>query len=318
MAEARRRAAASASLLHFGAVRTGEVALVITELSTNLLKHCGGGRILLSEVSDRIDVLAIDRGPGMADIGACLLDGYSTVGTRGTGLGAVRRLSDHFEITSAPGQGTAVLASLERERATPAASAREPRIGGVVVAKTGESASGDDWACHEDADGCTIFVVDGLGHGTEAAVAAHEAITQFHRSCSESPAGIISAVHRALRHTRGAAVAAARIQRASRTVVFAGVGNIAGVVLGPGGQLRRMVSHNGTAGHIVRKVQSFEYPCAGGLLILHSDGIGSGWTLEGYSGLTRAHPLLIAGVLYRDFSRGRDDATVVVAETETR
>ena len=142
-----------------------------------------------------------------------------------------------------------------------------------------------------------------------------EAIKQFQRSCGEPPAAIVDAVHRALRHTRGGAVAAARIGWASRTVSFAGVGNIAGVVVGPGGQLRRMVSHNGTAGHMVRKIQSFDYPCGQGPMILHSDGIASSWSLDAYAGLARAHPLLLAGVLYRDFARPRDDATVVVAST---
>lgn len=312
--EARRRAVAVATLLHFGELRTGQVALVATELATNLLKHGGGGRFLLGDAGERIDMLALDRGRGMNDIGACLADGYSTAGTPGTGLGAVRRLADHFEVASWPAQGTAVLASVAREK--PPAGAGPPRVGGVVVPKRGEAVSGDDWSWRADAEGCTVFVVDGLGHGTEAAVAANEAVKQFQRSSGEPPAEIVEQVHRAMRHTRGGAVAAARVDFASRTVAFAGVGNIAGVVLGPGGQLRRMVSHNGTAGHIVRKIQSFHYPCGNGPMILHSDGIASSWSLDGYAGLARAHPLLLAGVLYRDFARTRDDATVVVAATE--
>lgn len=316
VAEARRRAVAAARLLQFDELRAGELALVATELATNLLKHGGGGRLLLDETEARIDLLAIDRGRGMADIGACLADGYSTTGTPGTGLGAVRRLADHFEVGSWPGQGTAVLASMAREK--PGADAPRPRVGGVMVPKQGEAVSGDGWSSHEDASGCTVFVVDGLGHGTGAAVAANEAVKLFQRHCGEPPSHIIEAVHRGLRHTRGGAVAAARIDWASRTVAFAGVGNIAGVVVGPDRQLRRMVSHNGTAGHVVRKIQSFDYPCGHGPMILHSDGIATSWSLDAYAGLPRAHPLLLAGVLYRDFARARDDATVVVAATAQR
>src|SRR5262249_28535816 len=154
--------------------------------------------------------------------------------------------------------------------------------------------SGDGWASHADDEGLSLFMVDGLGHGTEAAVAANAALAQFRRSPGEPPEEVVHAVHLAMRHTRGGAVAAARLHWASATVAFAGVGNIAGTVIAPSGQLRRMVSHNGTAGHNARKIQSFEYPMGGGLLIMHSDGIATSWTLDAYPGAQRIHPMLLA------------------------
>ncbi len=57
---------------------------------------------------------------------------------------------------------------------------------------------------------------------------------------------------------------------------------------------------------------------ADALLVMHSDGLGSRWTLEAYPGLVRRHPALIAGILYRDFKRGRDDVSVVVARATAR
>jgi hypothetical protein len=161
----------------------------------------------------------------------------------------------------------------------------------------------------------TVLVVDGLGHGTEAAVAANAAVSQFQDSSTEPPADILAAVHRAMRHTRGGAVAVARIEWESATVTFAGLGNIAGAIIGVTGEARRLVSHNGIAGHNARRVQSFDYPCPDGVLIMHSDGVGTRWSMDDYPGLVNAHPMLIAGVLYRDYTRGRDDATVVVART---
>jgi hypothetical protein len=75
-----------------------------------------------------------------------------------------------------------------------------------------------------------------------------------------------------------------------------------------------MVSMNGTVGHSVAKFQQFSYPWErGSLLIMHSDGIATRWNVEQYSGLASSHTALIAAVLYRDFSRGRDDATVLVS-----
>lgn len=316
VAEARRRAVAAATALGFDEVRTGQLAIVATELGTNLLKHGGGGRLLVGNGGERIELLALDRGPGMADVAACLADGFSSAGTAGNGLGAVRRLAQVFHVASWPGKGTAVLACLSRQGETACEPPREEPVGGVCVAKPGEQACGDAWAAHVDGTGGrTLFMVDGLGHGTEAAVAANEAVAQFQRSRHEPPAQIVQAVHQALRHTRGGAVAVARIDPASATVAFAGLGNIAAAVVG-GGTVRRMVSHNGTAGHNARKVQAFDYPCGpDALLVMHTDGVSTGWALEAYPGLQRMHPLLVAGVLYRDFARGRDDATVVAART---
>lgn len=317
VAEARRRAVAAAAALGFDEVRAGQLAIVATELGTNLLKHGGGGgRLLVGCGSDRVELLALDKGPGMADVAACMADGYSSAGTAGNGLGAVRRLAQSFHVASWPGKGTAVLACLSRKGEAACQPAVAESVGGVNIAKPGERACGDAWATHADGPVRIVFMVDGLGHGTEAAVAANEAVAQFQRSRHEPPAQIVHAVHQALRHTRGGAVAVARIDPGGATISFAGLGNIAAAVVG-GGTVRRMVSHNGTAGHNARKIQAFDYPCGpGALLVMHSDGLSSGWSLDAYPGLQRMHPLLVAGVLYRDFARGRDDATVVAARTE--
>ena len=93
---------------------------------------------------------------------------------------------------------------------------------------------------------------------------------------------------------------------------FAGIGNIAAVVLN-GAERRHLVSLNGIVGHEYRKVSEFAQPWqAQSVLVLHSDGIGTHWDLLRYPGLLGRDPSLIAGILYRDFTRGRDDATVVV------
>jgi hypothetical protein len=158
-----------------------------------------------------------------------------------------------------------------------------------------------------------ILVADGLGHGQDAAEAALEAVKTFHERAALSPAAIIEAIHVALRSTRGAAVAVAEIVPSQEVVRFTGVGNVSGVVVSAEGS-RQMVSYNGTAGHAVRKIQEFAYPWpAGALLILYSDGLISHLRPERYPGLIKRHPDLIAATLYRDYARGRDDATVVVA-----
>jgi hypothetical protein len=186
--------------------------------------------------------------------------------------------------------------------------------GAVSVAKSGEPVCGDGWAITHDRRSSTVLVADGLGHGALAAEAAREAIRAFHGAIAGEPRAIVQAIHGALRPTRGAAVAVARLDHVAKVVRFVGVGNIAGVVLSERTPSRHMVSHNGIAGHEARRIDEFTYPWPdAGLLVMHSDGLSQKWDLDRYPGLGRRHPALIAGVLYRDFHRGHDDATVVVA-----
>jgi hypothetical protein len=95
-------------------------------------------------------------------------------------------------------------------------------------------------------------------------------------------------------------------------VRFAGLGNIAASLLG-GEKTQSLVSLNGTAGHQAARIAEFEYSWpVNGTLVMHSDGITSSWSLDKYPSVLRSHPAVVAGIMYRDFRRGRDDATAVV------
>lgn len=314
--EARRVAIALANRLGFNETEQGKVGIVVTEIANNLVRHTKEGLLLLHTLEQNrisgIEVLALDRGPGISNISECLRDGFSTKDTPGNGLGAISRLSHLFDIYSVPTLGTALLTHLW---AIPLPLSQEKfKLGAVCLPKPGESVSGDTWARERDGCRTLLLVVDGLGHGPLAAQAASEAVRVFRDNYHRSPGAIVEQAHAALRSTRGAALAIAEIDREQESVRFAGVGNIAGSVLWPAGGYS-MVSHNGTVGHEVRKIQEFTYPWhQGGLLVMHSDGLGTQWRLERYAGLTAKHPSLIAGVLYRDFNRGRDDVTVLVAK----
>lgn len=316
VAEARRAATELAGRLGFSEACVGKVALVVTEAATNLVKHATAGEILLYGLQSGqiggIEVLALDRGPGMTNVAKYLRDGYSTSGSPGTGLGAIRRLATSFDIYSVPGVGTVLLARLWSEPLPARPTLLE--VGGVSLAKPGEDVCGDQWAIAWFPERAVILVADGLGHGPGAAEAAREAVHTFHEHAALTPAAIVEAIHGALRSTRGAAVAIAEIVPPQETVRFAGVGNISGVVLSTEGS-RNMVSYNGTAGHTVRKIREFSYAWpADALLILSSDGLVTRLHPEHYPGLTKRHPDLIAATLYRDYARGHDDATVVVAQ----
>jgi anti-sigma regulatory factor (Ser/Thr protein kinase) len=317
VAEARRAAGMLAADNHLGEADTGRAQIIVSELANNLLRHARDGFLIaraLQESEGRgLEIAAIDRGPGM-DLQRCLADGFSTGGTPGTGLGAVRRLSDSFDAYSLPSGSIAVarvLASGEARRPTAPAVLE---IGAVCLPKAGEEISGDGWAATAMAGGRTLIIIaDGLGHGPLAADASNAALAAFHDEApsGRGPADILAEIHRRLRSTRGAAVAIAEISPVSEELRFAGLGNVAAVVISSGSR-RGLVSHNGIAGGTPTAPRELSYPFAPqSLLVMASDGLATHWDLGRYAGAASHHPAVVSALLCRDFSRGRDDLTVV-------
>ena len=292
----------------------GAVGIVTTEAATNLLKHGGGSEVIVRRYAGGgavVELLAIDRGKGMADIERCLVDGYSTAGSPGNGLGAIRRLALHFDCFSAPDQGTVLLARIgSRAPATPNGAFE---VGAICAPAPAEEVSGDSWLQQQGDKTCRVLVADGLGHGPGAAEAARVAIQSASENPSSTPGALVEIAHSRMRATRGAAIAVAEIRIDQGHVAYSGLGNISGAIVSEANIRKQMVSMNGTAGHEMRAAREFQYPWdKESLLILHSDGLNSHWSIDRYAGLFRRHPSLIAGVIFRDSRRGRDDATVVV------
>jgi len=311
VAEARRMIGGFASTIGLARERIDQLAIIVTELATNLVKHGSGGHIHARQFDDAegsgLELIALDRGRGMFDVNRCLRDGYSTAGSPGNGLGAIERLADSMQVYTRPGLGSAIMARvLLRQHST-----NRMAIGAVLAPYPGEKACGDHWSYVVAKAGPTLLLVDGSGHGVEAARAAETAVRSFIDHAERPCEAIVDAIHRALAPTRGAAVAVARIDPVAKLVRLVGVGNISALLVQPAGT-RHMVSHNGTAGHIAPRIREFTYEYTSlPLVVLHSDGLATRWDFATYPGLTTHHPTLIAGVLLRDHRRGRDDASVV-------
>ena len=313
VAEVRRAAARIAREEGLPETACSQAEVVATEIATNVLKHASQGEIHLSSLfqSGRsgIEILSIDHGPGMSNIDESARDGVSTAGTQGTGLGAIMRLSHEFDAYSVPGKGTVLMSRIWPSETNPMGAWS---VGAVATPIRGEQVSGDNWAIHIEGDQASVMVADGLGHGVLAAEASAEAVKAFESYAKDAPVAVLDQIHRRLRGTRGAAVAVAAIDAAGRKLRYAGIGNICGVI-GGGPRTQSMVSHNGTAGHEARKLQEFSYDLPPQwTVIMHSDGINTSWNLDRYPGLIHLHPSVIAGVLYRDASRNRDDVCIVV------
>jgi len=315
-AAARRAVVHCAEQIGMAESERSNVAISVTEMATNVIKHASRGKIIVDSIRQNgscgLRILALDKGPGISNIATALEDGRSSAGTAGNGLGAIRRLATRFDIYSYPAKGTCVLAEFWPGAVPKTGSDIE--VGVVSVPFPGESVSGDGWSSRTVPGGLLLMLADGLGHGFYAAEAAREAERLVNETTSTSPAVILQDVHDALRKTRGAAVAVAAMDCENGRLCFAGVGNISATLLTRQNS-RGMASHNGTAGHEVRKVQEFAFPWnPDNLLVMHSDGLSGRWDLGDYPGLWNKPSSVIAAVLYRDFARGRDDATILVAK----
>ncbi|HET9625665.1 MAG TPA: SpoIIE family protein phosphatase [Kofleriaceae bacterium] len=314
----RRRFHSLASSAGLDDARAGDAALIATELASNVLKHARRGGALLGVAARGtgdarqygVTIAAWDRGPGM-NLEACLRDGMSTAGTRGAGLGAVRRLATRFDAFTFHGKGSVLVATVlpagPATRATPRFA-----VGATCVPYPGLTVCGDAWDHHVDGDRATVLVCDGLGHGDGAADAAAVVLAAF-RAAPDAPLpAIFDRAHRAARATRGAAATVARIDLATREVTVAGVGNVA--VWVAGAAPKQLVTQHGTLGQAApTTIREERQPFApGAALVLCSDGIKSRWSFDDHPGLAARDPATIASVLWRDFARGRDDASVVV------
>ena len=314
---ARRVASSLAERLEFPATRVAEVGIAVTEIGTNLAKHAREGALVVRAVrattQAAVEIVAVDSGPGIADVALAWRDGESTVGTLGVGLGAVARLSDRSGVMSELGRGTVLTARFHRDR-QPLTELPVESTGGITRPVDGEESCGDAYAVRAGEGRLQLMMCDGSGHGPLAETAARAAVRVFCERGSGAPEDIVAELHAALRGTRGGAVGVADLDLVRRTVRFAGLGNIAAVVLG-GGRKLGMISVPGVAGHQARTIRAFDYALPDdAVVVLHSDGLTERWTLQGRERLLAAAPLVIGAVLLRDAGVRKDDAGVLVAK----
>ncbi|MGD9621406.1 MAG: SpoIIE family protein phosphatase [Mycolicibacterium sp.] len=303
---------AVAELARGSALPSGEAELVANELGTNLLRHAApGGYVLYRKTTEGIEFLSVDTGPGMRPepTPGVAVGARSSSGGLSAGLASIRRMSVRYDCYSTPA-GTVQLARL--------GGSAEPggerwRYGGINVPLGDSGPSGDAWAATAGEQPSAI-VVDGLGHGEEAALASRRALEHFDVRSAQDPAAFLVRAHEAMRGTRGGVAGVCVINPQTGWLTFSGVGNICGVVV-VGESREHFVSQPGTLGtHLAApavRVRRYRW-APGATLVMSSDGIRAGWTLSEYPGLIGHDPAVIAAVLHRDFTRCTDDATVLV------
>jgi anti-sigma regulatory factor (Ser/Thr protein kinase) len=296
------------------AMPVGDSELVATELATNILRHTDGGYVLVRLVAEGIELIAVDHGSGQGS-GPSSWPGPGL----GVGLATVRRRASTFDMYTGA-KGTVVFARLAPAAPSSARDAGRWRWGAVDVPRGGSGDSGDAWAVAAGTR-LTAVLVDGLGHGPEAAAAANAAIAAFTPPAQAEPSSthltdLTRQAHEAMRGTRGGVFGTCIIDPDRDELTFAGVGNITGRVLA-GTRSSHLVGQHGTLGiHLAPPTpkQSTHPWAEGATVIMTTDGIDGRWDPAAYPRLLRHHPTVVAATIHRDHTRDRDDAAVLVLQ----
>ena len=291
-----------------------EVILVVRELATNIVKHAGEGEVILAVVSGSLQVTAVDRGPGIADVDEAVTDGFSTAGSLGYGLGTVNRLMDDMVITSRRGQGTSVTARRAPRREEPDAGRCPYDVGVASAPKPGVEENGDSFVIVTRGHRLLVGVIDGVGHGGLAHVASSTARRYVEGHADQPLEAIMRGTARACRGTRGVVMALARLDWRAETLEFCSIGNIEARVEG-GPKPESFIVRRGILGVNSPEARATMQPMdRRSVLVMHSDGVATHWE-HGSAERLLALPAseAAAGILAR-YARETDDATVIVVK----
>ncbi len=301
----------------FTASKTGEIDIIVAEMASNLIKHAGGGEILVRTFpendSEVIELISIDKGPGMSDPLRMIEDGMSTANTLGHGFGAMKRLSDTFQVYSLKEWGTIVLSRVYKDELPHFRKKPSAEVRSIIVAKPGERVSGDGAYFSLQPKLLKIFLGDGLGHGPEAHLAVQQAIQVVKTSVNDVPSEILRQIHADVKKTRGLVGTMAVFDFKEKKWRICGVGNIA-TRMQQNLVVKNHMSYNGVLGMNIPstlKEQETENE-RGQVLIMCSDGIKTRWDLQRHLGIFKYDLTIVAAAIYKDFARRTDDMSVVV------
>jgi len=326
----RRKSVTIAGKLGFDDVKVGEVAILVSELVTNVLKHGGGkGRIMICRLDTEenhkaIEIICCDYGKGIHDLKNAMQDGFTDKQTLGIGLGTIRRFSDVFETNFDINSATnSIEISTLRNfshclrvlKWVPEkhwlGTNRSLSIGASTRSIPGETLNGDCYLIsHLSSTKTIVAVIDGLGHGKEAHLASSIIKEQLLLKSNLALDELIKYTHQAARGTRGAVIGIVLIDIDNSKLYFAGIGNIEGFILSPTGK-RSLISFGGILGHNIRTPHILDFSFnTGDTLCIFSDGITTRWNTNDID--WTEHSQKTADYILNNYSRINDDATVLI------
>lgn len=313
----RRAALAAAKSAELPSEDADRLALIVTEASTNLIRHARNGEILVGTDGRAVLVIAADNGPGIANVEAAMVDGFTTSDTKphgiGSGLGSMRRMADSFDIYSGP-HGTTVVMTVGKR----SSSSSFYDVAGLIVPMPGFDEGGDTYGLSAGKDATIVMLMDVLGHGPKAARDAALGAEAFEASRSASLEETEQAVARAMAGGRGAAALLVEIPHEPGTIRCLGIGNIKGDIFHPDGRRQGIPSQPGIMGTTARRPPITEHEwMTGSILLLATDGLKTSSAQPEPKSLFFRSAEMIASTIYKLKRRGTDDSGVLVVRSRT-
>ena len=326
----RRKASAFAKSLGFTDVKTGEIAIIVSEMVTNVVKHANAkGHFVMCRIKDSYDHIGLetwccDEGDGIKDLSTSMQDGISNTNTLGVGMGAIKRLSDEFEINPDKPEsfkyeifsGIRTYNTCLRSRkwlpnTKWSGSNKTLEIGATSRPKPGERLNGDAFlVTHLSHTKTLVAVIDGLGHGKEANIASQLAREQILIKQDAPLDVLMKHCHNALRGTRGATISLVLIDSEQKKLWFTGIGNIETWIMNAQGK-KGLLSYGGIVGHNIRSPKLFEQSFTEkDTLCLFSDGISTRWNGDDINISGQAQSM--SEQIMNKFSKINDDASILV------
>lgn len=310
---------AKAAAAGFTERKVGEIDIVVAELVSNLVRHGGGGQLFVKLIEESevqgIEIISVDSGPGIADVNRVMEDGVSTKGSLGQGLGAIKRLSQVFQVYSQRNWGTIVLVRVFNEEMPNFRKPPKADIRYLALPKPGEEYCGDRFISVTTPQHIKLFFGDGLGHGPEAEKAVTMACDAFQKFTDPDPVQIIRYLNSEVKKSRGLVGTAAVFDVKAATWRICGVGNISTRMYN-GAVPKNHMSYNGIIGlNVPNTLNAQESPYEKGqLLIMCSDGLKSRWDMLKFPSVLRYDYSVLLAALIKDFARHTDDMSVMACK----
>lgn len=330
----RSRLQAAARRMGFNDTQRQNMVLVAAEMVSNQIKYAGGRGMLQiwQQPGPVLDIVAVDFGPGIANLRQAEKDGYSTANTLGKGLGSIRRLSHESGIYTMPATGTGNNApwhgsvfwsrffpsdkSMASVQSTQAPSPAHPefKVGLFARALSDDRYTGDRIYLERNDRTLRWLHLDGLGHGEFAQQATNDLAGLLFRSAETSQ--VLNLVDRQLKATRGAVAMLCDLNLSEKKIQILGVGDMSAHCF-IDDKLQSITFSPGILGKEHKTPQishlGYEKQCT---IITASDGIRRSWKQESFPGLFNQHPQLIAYVLGNIMGRTSDDQSMCVVHVD--
>lgn len=330
----RSRLQAAARRLGFSDIQRQDMVLVAAEMVSNQIKYAGGRGMLQiwQQPGLMLDILALDFGPGIANLAEAQQDGYSSSKTLGKGLGSIKSLSHESGIYTVPevaGAGGNVpwhgcafwsrFSPTQKSRVVlDPGKARNPRAqiktGLFTRALSDDRYNGDRMYLEQLGNSLRCLHLDGLGHGILAQQATDSLADLLFLDNDITQA--LKLVDRQLKATRGAVALLSDLNLDTMQAQILGVGDMSAYTY-IDDQLQTITFAPGILGKEHKTPRVTPIPLKKpSTLITATDGMRRGWNVNSFPGLLHQHPQLIAYVLGNIMGRVSDDQSLCVVRVE--